>query len=306
MTKEKDPNYKSLILFNILVLCFFAVLFTVGTFQDEAIAESLYSPDNLGIKILTSTGACPFFGFAVLFLGALCEEIISSGRKKSVRVILAAICYLIATFVGFIGAGTLVDRDSLGSIFPTLDRNIPVIAGICFITNPPLLILGYFFGKKSKDKALAKRIICILILLGLSFALMQVCKNLFHRPRYRLVAMGYENIGFIPWYTPFKNSKELIESIGIAKGEFRSFPSGHAILSMSLVFILQFFAYFNDKLKSKRLLLGIIALLFAVIILFTRMILGAHYLSDVCAGAIISTLISLIYTIIQGRFIQSE
>ena len=151
-----------------------------------------------------------------------------------------------------------------------------------------------------------KRIICILILLGLSFALMQVCKNLFHRPRYRLVAMGYENIGFIPWYTPFKNSKELIESIGIAKGEFRSFPSGHAILSMSLVFILQFFAYFNDKLKSKRLLLGIIALLFAVIILFTRMILGAHYLSDVCAGAIISTLISLIYTIIQGRFIQSE
>ena len=31
------------------------------------------------------------------------------------------------------------------------------------------------------------------------------------------------------------------------------------------------------------------------------MILGAHYLSDVCAGAVISTVFALIYTVIQHQ-----
>ena len=39
--------------------------------------------------------------------------------------------------------------------------------------------------------------------------------------------------------------------------------------------------------------------------MFTRLILGAHYLSDVSAGAIIGTVIALIYTFIQNAMEKS-
>lgn len=302
MKERNKKEYQTLLVFNVLVLVLFGGLFLLGTFKDESLAVSLFTPNSLPAKIVTSCGVFPFFAFAVLFTGVLCERIIHSGLPKPVKIILAALMYLIATFVGFIGAGALVDIDCLGGIFPALNRNIPVIAGICLVTNPPLLILGFTLGAKRKeDEGLVKRVICLLILLGISYAVMEVFKGVFHRPRYRLVVQGFEGIGYVPWYTPFYGAKEFVENPGIPKGDFRSFPSGHAILSMSMVFILQSLSFLSEKLKNKRLLLAVCGLIFAVIIMFTRMVLGAHYLSDVSAGALISTLFALIYTMIQYR-----
>ena len=160
---------------------------------------------------------------------------------------------------------------------------------------------GYYLAKKSKDGRLLKRIVCLLVLLAISYGLMQVFKNAFHRPRFRLAVLGYEGIGFVPWYTPFSKASEFIEKFGIDKGEFRSFPSGHSILSMSTVFILQSLTWFSVKLKDRKFVFGLIGMIFAVVIMFTRMILGAHYLSDVACGAVISSCIALAYTLIQHK-----
>ena len=302
MKEKNNKEYQTLLIFNVLVFVFFTGLFLLGSFTDESIAASLYTPNSLVAKIITSCGVYPFFAFAVLFTGVLCERIIHSGLPKPVKIILAAFAYLIATFVGFIGAGALVDGDCLGSLFPALNRNIPVIVGLCFVTNPPLLCLGFYLGAKKKDDdRLIKSVICLLVLLGITYGTMEILKGVFHRPRYRLVVQGIEGIGYIPWYTPFHRAKEFIESLGIPKGEFRSFPSGHAILSMSMVFILQSLSFLSGKLKNKKLILGIAGLIFSVIIMSTRMILGAHYLSDVCAGAVVSTVFALIYTVIQHQ-----
>ena len=112
---------------------------------------------------------------------------------------------------------------------------------------------------------------------------------------------GHEEIGFLPWYKTFDDYKLMIEKYGIDAGEFRSFPSGHSILSISMVFILQSLSWFSAKLKNKKMLLGAMGLVFAMIIMFTRLVLGAHYLSDVSAGAIIGTVLSIIYTVIVGK-----
>ena len=301
MTTKDNKEYAVLILSNLVMLLILIILLVVGTFNDKVIAESLFSPDNLFIKYVTSLGVFPFFSFAVLFMGALCERIIYSKSHKVIRIILAALCYAIAIFVGFIGAGSLVDKDCLGNIYPQLNRNIPVIVGICTFSNTILLTLGFRLAKKNDDETLMKKIIVLLILLALSYALMQIFKGVFHRPRYRLVVKEYEGIGYIPWYQPFSGAEGFIESLGIDKGEFRSFPSGHSILSMSMVYILQSLSWFSDKLRDKRFLLGVCGLIFSVIICFTRLILGAHYLSDVSMGAIIATLFGLIYLIIQKR-----
>ena len=301
--RERNRNI-GLISFSLFTLLLFILLLAIGSFYDENIASSLYSP-NTFIKYVTSIGAFPFFAFAVLFTGALYERILHSEMGKQRRIILCAICCTVAVFVGFIGAGTFVDKDSLGSIFPELNRNIPVIVGISVIAVPLIFRLGFNLAKKSEETGLIKKILCLIILLVLAFALLQIFKNIFHRPRYRLVMEGYEEIGFIPWYRSFDDYKLMIEKYGIDSGEFRSFPSGHSILSISMVFILQSLSWFSTKLKDKKILLGVIGLLFSVIIMFSRLILGAHYLSDISVGAIIGSVLALVYTFIQNAIDKS-
>ena len=119
-----------------------------------------------------------------------------------------------------------------------------------------------------------------------------------HRWYFSLVLYAKD---FIPWYKPFSNHLYYIENLGIDKGEFRSFPSGHAILSMTMVIILQAFTWFYETLKKKRLFFGVLGLIFALIIIFSRLSLGSHYLSDVSAGAFISSLLALLYVIFESK-----
>ena len=273
----------------------------IGSFFDERIAKNLFSPDNIFFKYVTSTGVFPYFSFAVLFLGVFCQKIISSRITKAAKILLCIIFFTAAVFVGFIGAGSLLDKDCLGSIYPQLNRNIPAITGLSLITVPLLIFIGFKLGRMSEDSQVVKRVICVLVLLGISYALLQIFKGAFNRPRYRIVVAGYEDIVFIPWYTRFSRAKEYIQLYGIDKGELRSFPSGHSILSMAVIYILPSFAWFYKKLNDKKLVLSIAGLCFSLIIMFSRMALGAHYLSDVSFGAIIGAVLALIYTVIQQR-----
>ena len=63
--KEKNnKEYQTLLIFNVLVFVFFTGLFLLGSFTDESIAASLYTPNSLVAKIITSCGVYPFFAFA--------------------------------------------------------------------------------------------------------------------------------------------------------------------------------------------------------------------------------------------------
>ncbi len=290
-----------LIWLNISMLAFFGALFIIGTFNDEAIAGALFSPDSTAAALITSTGVYPFFTAPVLFVGALFERTLHSGKSKSVKVMLGALCVIIAASVGFIGGGALSDRNCFGMIFPAIVRNIPVIAVLSVIFEYPMFLVGFHFAKRSDDKQLVKRIIGLLVLLLTAFVTMQVLKNVFNRPRYRTAILGYEGIGYVPWYTQFTGAEGYLTEYGINADEFRSFPSGHSILSISAIYILPSLSWLFPKLKDKQILLLLVGFVFGVTIMLTRIILGAHYLSDVSAGALIGILLSLVYTFMQLR-----
>ena len=131
-------------------------------------------------------------------------------------------------------------------------------------------------------------------------------KGVFNRPRYRTAVLGYKGVGFVPWYTLFEGAESYVTLYGINADEFRSFPSGHSILSISAMYILPSLSWLFPMLRDKQLLLEIAGLMFGIIIMLTRTILGAHYLSDVSAGAMLGTLLSLVYTVIQQRISKSE
>ena len=301
MIKNIKKEYLKQVLFNVAVLLFFGVLFFAGTFTDEYISRTLFSPGNTIVSVITSLGLIPYFAAPMLFCGTLYEKAVHSSQAKPVKVILCVICALTALFVGFIGGGALADRNCFGMIFPSINRNYPVIAVLSILFEYPLFFVGYHFSRKTVDKLLVQRIIGLFIILLLAFVIMQSLKYTFNRPRYRTVVLGYEGIGFVPWYTRFEGASEYSELYGINGDEFLSFPSGHSILSVSAMYILPSFSWIFPKLRKHQFIMVMTGFLFGLVIMLTRIMLGAHYLSDVSMGATIGTLLSLVYTIIQLR-----
>lgn len=293
---SKTSEFKKLALLNIFMIVFYAVLLLIGTFYDEKISEALYNPHSFAVMFISGIGTYPFFAFAVLFGGCLYERTLHSALNKALKSILCVLLILVITAVGFIGAGALVDKDSLGYIFPQLNRNIPVILCISTVSILPLAYSGYMLAKRTADDNLLKRVICLLLIFVVAYALLQIVKDTFHRPRYRLTLQGFEGIGFVPWFKPFWGYQDYIQKFGIDKGEFRSFPSGHSILSTCIVIGLPSLSWISLRLRDKQFQLGILGFLISFIIIISRVILGAHYLSDVSAGALIVSVLALFYT----------
>ena len=95
--------------------------------------------------------------------------------------------------------------------------------------------------------------------------------------------------------------EEMI-SLGLGEEVFKSFPSGHTA-SAAMIFTIAslpvFLGFEGKKYLKYRIALWSVAAAFTLIVAVSRLIMGAHYLSDVSAGAVISTIFILGYTFIQ-------
>jgi membrane-associated phospholipid phosphatase len=80
----------------------------------------------------------------------------------------------------------------------------------------------------------------------------------------------------------FNRPRPLIPLLEPAKG--LSFPSGHALMSVSLYGLLIFLVWENVHSRLKKWLLTGFLLLFILLIGFSRIYLRLHYFSDVMAG----------------------
>jgi undecaprenyl-diphosphatase len=105
----------------------------------------------------------------------------------------------------------------------------------------------------------------IFLLILISFALAgiggEILKILFNRPR--------------P-ISEFAGALNVLSSPGTA-----SFPSGHSVTSIALVLPFLYFANYQGSIHQ---LTKIILALLVIFICFSRIILGAHFLSDVLAA----------------------
>lgn len=287
------------------MMAFFGVALLLGTFVDEPFARAVYMPLNVPLTLVTTVGIYPFATAIVLFLGVALERVAHSGKGQVYKVALGAVTLLLALFVGFVGGASLVDGDCLGSLFPGLSRNYAVIAVLSAVLEWPMIPIGWRLASQSDDKLLLRKAVCLVIVLLLAFAAMQVGKAVFHRPRFRAVAQGLEGVGFVPWYTISPDPADLMSKYDLTLNEFRSFPSGHAILSISTISILLSLTWLFPGLRTKRVQLCWAGFAFAIVIIVTRLLLGAHYISDVSAGALIGLVCVLVYEVTQRRIAGS-
>lgn len=112
--------------------------------------------------------------------------------------------------------------------------------------------------------------------------------------RFRFRAMLEEGCfdKFTPWYH--------INGLVSTSNEYKSFPSGHTA-GAAISYLMMYLPLVNDKYKNKQLICFGVPLVYSSIVAYTRMVMGAHFLSDVTAGAIISFTAVLVSMIIYDK-----
>ncbi len=97
-----------------------------------------------------------------------------------------------------------------------------------------------------------------------------------------------QNIGHLLHFYEFKPNE-------LYKGGQYGFVSGHATNSFVIAMM------FIQRLKSSFKWIAPFLILWALVVCYSRMYLGVHYLSDIIGGAILGTLIAFIFYRIYSR-----
>lgn len=268
-----------------LILGFFMITFVIGSFLDLQVSQAIFSRDNTFGLLVSSIGTLP--GYLLLsFIGG---GFLSIALKKQYKIgytfvfyVLCAACFGLTIF--FAG------REFFG---PNGFFN-PSIKWVGYLIVAPfaggMTYLGYYLIGKSERKG-----IWIILLISAFFIFMALVpgvtllKSIFHRPRYRSLTL-YETIDFHKWYQPCKNYKDLMSITGLTSEEFKSFPSGHAggsALTIMFALLVPCFVKGQEKIQLP-LLYG--SFVWVLLVSFSRILVGAHFLSDVSMGAILTIL----------------
>ena len=118
---------------------------------------------------------------------------------------------------------------------------------------------------------------------GLVSAVVNIVKVVVQRPR--------------PWVES-ETVANLLEASGY------SMPSGHTANSVVIAVFLCYFFIRTLKNKPLKISLCVLCGVYVLAVMFSRMFLGQHYLSDVCVGFLVGGLISVVAIVVYDKFIR--
>lgn len=124
-------------------------------------------------------------------------------------------------------------------------------------------------------------------------------KYLWGRPRYRAMLAADDFSVFQPWYHINGNKfRALYEH----SNEIKSCPSGHTA-GAAISYLAMLLPFTNSWFKGKEKLCFIAAFGYSSIVAYTRLVMGAHFLSDVTIGAIFSfTIVVITMAVLDKKF----
>ena len=260
----------------------------LGSFLDLSLSNAIANTSNtFGLIISVIGPTIGFSGFA--FLGG---GFIAFAIKQEQKVYLKVMFYLaaaIALGVAIYYAGR--EYFSINGFYQAAPNFVGfIIAGVCACGA---LVGGYFAFRKCENPNawIALLIVYVVFLIALMGAVNSI-KSFMHRPRYRIVVDG--NVPYHEWWDRCSEYKEYMATYGYTKEQFKSFPSGHTTEASMIMVIAAFLPLADPRMKKVQLPLFIGAGAFTLLVGFARILVGAHFLSDISMGALLDLLVAMI------------
>lgn len=238
-----------------------AVSLIVAAFADLKLDIFLNNPSNLIASWFEQTGEMP----SSLLITIAMAFILKCANPKWMKIVASVGCIAAGGYFGYWLGGRLFEdnefTDGYGIIFG-VGFAAYVIFVMHFITIPenirkPLLIIA-FVGLGAG---------------ALGTGLVDLMKGLWGRVRFRSMEAPYAE--FTPWYV-----------INGFNGS-HSFPSGHTA-GAGVSYQLMLLPFVSEKCRKHKTALFVTAFVFTSVVAFTRLVMGAHFLSDVTVGGTIS------------------
>ncbi|NLL56521.1 MAG: phosphatase PAP2 family protein [Clostridiales bacterium] len=275
---------KSIITLVILAVAFIAILL-VATFFDLDINIALANSESVFGQFFALFGEATAWLILPLAGVILFQAVTKENRFR----VYLKILWLILTVVGWY----LVVSYFFSQI--VINIKAKMLYEIVFA-----LIFSVFsiLGTNKVDKKIMQKLavfaVFALVALAIGQAVTTFLKSLWGRQRFRNMPDG-DYSGFDPWYSPnwFKKGSGgafVSDYAGHSdEGAFKSFPSGHTMAS-ALSFIVIMLPDLFDRLKKYKLWFYVVPAIYTVAVAISRIIIRAHFLSDVLVGGTIGIL----------------
>ena len=273
----------------------FLIGIIIGSFLDLQINQAIYDRYNGFGIFMAGLGEFPVYSF----LGVMAAGFIYLCKYfKKVWQRIA----LIVLAVGCIGVSIYFQGKHIFALNAYNRPDLLLLGfGIAAVMVALAFVAGYFLFKYATIKPMQILIILltIMVIYGVAIGLNQLFKLTMCRPRSRFL-FDTNTVGsnYRDWWERGKSVKDswvgekFPNGAEITSEEFKSFPSGHMANTMILLPMLLFVPIINNHVKLKEEWLVIIAVVWNLILAYTRMRVGAHYLSDVSMGAFMTIVVT--------------
>lgn len=250
---------RKLMYVSIGAVLFVAMIF--ASFFDLQISQSLYNPDSLFGQFFAYIGELPMYLLIPISLSIIAVFLYKKRTKKNVAFACVFALFSLATF--WLCVSKFLDF--------ALPLPIQILVAIVLFCASWFLFLRFEVDTLGR---LYRWAILALIVCLLSLVITQIIKNLWGRIRFRDLTSAGSFDDFTPWYLP----------VGITGN--KSFPSGHSVAVTMIVLILPLLESFGVQ-KRTEVIVGIIVTITIVAVTTSRIVVGAHFLSDVTMGVIV-------------------
>lgn len=273
---------------NKTIAIYLIVIWIVAAFLLESsdlwISISVYNPNLSWAILLEKYGEIPGLIVALIGIHIYIVTIKASSNIKTILItgFLLTVGSLVTIYILWLGALGISNQ----TIFFNSNRNIFFL--IAIFSN---ILISYLFRKRykfSKKSVLFSRISFKMFFYG-NIIFVFLLKILWGRIRFRDLSQDYSD--FTTWYIPN----------GINGNQ--SFPSGHAAMGFML---LALFIFLGNKSLLIRIILKGLIFSWAIAVSISRVVIGAHYTSDIVFGSFIMIISYLLLIQNANKTLQAE
>ena len=254
------------------------VMLIAGSIWDLPISRFLYPghESSLG-QFFAAFGELP--AFALL---AACGVLLIVHRAKfrpELNIVLLAfgICLTLASM--FLAIHEATDN------VPALPMPVALLVTVFIDALTAFALL--FLTRECQTKTLLRFICTVLVVCVGIMLLINIIKVPWGRARMRLIVSTGNESYFSNWWQAGTALKKKLVADGVSSDEFRSFPSGHTACAACAMLMLLLPTLYR-RLHDKEKLFMAIGAGWTLLVAFSRLRMGAHFLSDVAVSSLLT------------------